>query len=186
MLRALRDRSSWREDLRSMALAVNVSGRDLLDRALPGDVRTFVGDVTPTSSLKLEVTESVLSADPALIERTANELHALGIGLSIDDFGTGGSSLTHLARLPVSEVKIDRSFVSMMRTDARRRAIVRSTIELAHALGSRVVAEGVEDRETWDLLADMGCDAAQGYLVARPMPPEALIAWVGSRSAAVN
>jgi EAL domain-containing protein (putative c-di-GMP-specific phosphodiesterase class I) len=105
------------------------------------------------------------------------QLHSSGIRISIDDFGTGYSSLVYLRRLPVDQIKIDRSFVSSMLHDENATTIVRSTIDLGHSLGLEVVAEGVEDDETWALLADLGCDLAQGYALSRPMPAQELLRW---------
>ena len=102
----------------------------------------------------------------------------MGVPLSIDDFGTGYSSLGYLKRLPVHEIKIDKSFVINMASDENDATIVRSTIDLAHNLGLSVVAEGVENQEAWDQLRDLGCDAAQGYHIGRPMPAEAIEVWM--------
>jgi EAL domain-containing protein (putative c-di-GMP-specific phosphodiesterase class I) len=124
--------------------------------------------------LRIEVTESTLMADTTRAEDVLERLAAMGIGISVDDFGTGYSSLGYLKRLPVDEIKIDRSFVRQMREDKTDATIVASTIGLAHSLGLRVVAEGVEDRATWDELARLGCDMAQGYYLSRPLPPEQL------------
>ncbi len=107
-------------------------------------------------------------------------LREMGVRIAIDDFGTGYSSLSYLKRLPVDEIKIDRSFIRDMATDDDDMAIVRSTIALGHDLGLSVVAEGMEDGATWDLLADVGCDIAQGYFVARPMAAQQLVAWLHS------
>jgi diguanylate cyclase (GGDEF)-like protein len=188
LLRAIRDSASWEGALRDTSIAVNLSGRDLLDPALAATVRMFLGPGGRTRPLTVEVTERVLLADPALIRGTVMALGDLGVGFSIDDFGTGGSSLAHLVQLPVAELKIDGSFVAGMRADPKRRAVVRSTIELAHALGSHVVAEGIEDAETWALLTEMRCDAGQGYYIARPMPAEELTKWIatGAWSAPVS
>ena len=105
-------------------------------------------------------------------------LAALGVHLAVDDFGSGYSSLAYLKKLPVDELKIDKGFVREMATDETDRAIVASTVGMGHALGLRVVAEGIEDQATWELLAGMGCDVAQGYYVARPLPPDALVRWL--------
>ena len=104
----------------------------------------------------------------------------LGVDLSLDDFGTGYSSLVHLKRLPVSEIKVDRSFVQRMTVDADDAAIVRSIVDLAHSLGLRVVAEGVETAETWRALEAMGCDLAQGYLISRPVPGDEVTQWLSA------
>jgi EAL domain-containing protein (putative c-di-GMP-specific phosphodiesterase class I) len=119
-------------------------------------------------------------ADPERALAIVARLSALGVRIAIDDFGTGYSSLAYLKKLPVDELKIDRSFVSDMCADASDRAIVRSTIDLAHNLGLRVVAEGVEDAATWQLLNQLGCDEAQGYHLGRPAAPAALSTWVAS------
>ena len=113
-----------------------------------------------------------------------SRLDAMGVQLAIDDFGVGYSSLAYLKRLPVSEIKIDRSFVMNMENDDNDRVIVRSTIDLGRNLGLRVVAEGVEDEATWDALAALNCDQAQGYWLSRPIPADQIPAWLGERSAA--
>ena len=132
----------------------------------------------PASALKLEITEHVLMADPARMTHALEALGRLGVDLSLDDFGTGYSSLVHLKRLPVSEIKVDRSFVARMTTDADDGAIVRSIVDLAHSLGLRVVAEGVETVETWRALDALGCDLAQGYLISRPVPGAEATRWL--------
>jgi EAL domain-containing protein (putative c-di-GMP-specific phosphodiesterase class I) len=109
---------------------------------------------------------------------TLARLDRLGIAIALDDFGTGYSSMLHLRRLPLKEVKIDRSFVLGVATDPDDAAIVRSMIDLARALGLRIVAEGVEDERTWRMLVEAGCDLAQGWYFARPMPPERLLEWL--------
>ncbi len=117
-------------------------------------------------------------ADPRRVLDTISRLHRIGVAIALDDFGTGYSSLQHLRRLPLSEVKVDRSFVLGMADDPDDAAIVRSMIELAGALGLRVVAEGVEDERTWRSLHAAGCDLAQGWFYARPMPADELTAWL--------
>ena len=118
--------------------------------------------------------------DPERARETLERLAAIGVGLSVDDFGTGYSSLAHLKRLPVDTIKIDKSFVLDMAEDEADEAIVRSTIELAHNLGLRVVAEGVESAATWLRLAALGCDLAQGFHLARPLPAESVLALLES------
>ena len=132
----------------------------------------------------MEITETALMADPRRVLTTVRQLVDLGVGLSLDDFGTGYSSLLQLRRLPLSEVKIDRSFVQRMADDPDNEAIVRSTIDLSHALGLRVVAEGVEDDAVARLLADAGCDIAQGWRYGRPMPADGLTYWLARRHTA--
>jgi EAL domain-containing protein (putative c-di-GMP-specific phosphodiesterase class I) len=139
----------------------------------------------PAKALQLEITEHVLMADPGRISQALEALGRLGVALSLDDFGTGYSSLVHLKRLPVSEIKIDRSFVHRMTHDADDAAIVRSIVELGHALGLRVVAEGVETPETWVALQALRCDAAQGWLVSPALPADDLTPWLQRRTEAV-
>ena len=130
-------------------------------------------------ALKLEITEHVLMADPGRMTAALESMDRLGVDLSLDDFGTGYSSLVHLRRLPVSEIKVDRSFVQRMTSDADDAVIVRSIVDLAHSLGLRVVAEGVETVDTWRALQALGCDLAQGFLISRPLPGDQLTRWLG-------
>ena len=128
--------------------------------------------------LVLEITESTLMTDPARAQRVLRALDALGVRISIDDFGTGYSSLARLKELPVHELKIDRAFVTSMQTIHSDAVIVRSTIDLARNLGLAVVAEGVEDGSVLNELSDLGCDAAQGYYLSRPVPAAELLSWL--------
>ena len=129
-------------------------------------------------ALILEVTESAMMSDPETALRVLSRLHEMGVTLSIDDFGTGYSSLAYLQKLPVSELKIDRSFVQHMADRPQDRKIVRSIIDLAHNLEMRVVAEGIEDQRSLDMLVSMGCDYGQGFYIARPMPAGQLNGWL--------
>jgi diguanylate cyclase (GGDEF)-like protein len=168
----------WGQGLRVQA-AVNVSARDLYDRDFADFLRQrLVEHGVPPRALMVEVTEGVLMADPGRAATTLLSLADIGVGVSLDDFGTGYSSLVHLKRLPVSEVKIDRSFVMRMDVHEDDAAIVRSIIDLASALGLRVVAEGVETQEAWDRLAVYGCDAAQGWYLSKALPAEQVTAWL--------
>jgi diguanylate cyclase (GGDEF)-like protein len=157
-------------------LSINLSTRDLLDQELPVRLaaRLERHRVRP-ERLCLEITESAIMDDPHRSQNTLQRLHQLGVKLSIDDFGTGYSSLAYLKQLRVDELKIDRSFVGSMESDAGAAMIVRSTIELGHNLGLQVVAEGVETERSWRLLGQWGCDEAQGYLISRPVPAETVI-----------
>jgi EAL domain-containing protein (putative c-di-GMP-specific phosphodiesterase class I) len=128
--------------------------------------------------VELEITESVIMVEPARALETLTRLSRMGIFLSIDDFGTGYSSLSYLKKLPVNAVKIDKSFVIHMTEDPDDAQIVRSTIELAHNLGLKVIAEGVETREVWDQLLALGCDEAQGYYMSRPLPAQEMTRWL--------
>ncbi|MCW3844071.1 EAL domain-containing protein [Micromonospora yasonensis] len=163
----------------TLRAALNVSVRDLHT----GEIADQIADrlarygVHP-DRLQVEITEGALMADPRRVLASISHLHRIGVGIALDDFGTGYSSLQHLRRLPLSEVKVDRSFVLGMAEDPDDAAIVRSMIELAGALGLRVVAEGVEDERTWRLLHAAGCDVAQGWFHARPMPAQELATWL--------
>ncbi len=152
-------------------ISVNLSTRDLMDQDLPAKIdRILQRHRVPASALCLEITESAIMDDPQRAEATLNTLSSAGFKLSIDDFGTGYSSLAYLKRLPVDELKIDKSFVMAMETDEDDAKIVRSTIDLAHNLGLTVVAEGVENAAVLQRLTELRCDEAQGYHMARPMP----------------
>jgi diguanylate cyclase (GGDEF)-like protein/PAS domain S-box-containing protein len=175
---ALRQQHAWRAEGIDLTVAVNISGRSLGARSsLPDAVRQLTEAwSTPPGRLILELTESALieSSAPEILSR----LHGMGETLSIDDFGTGYSSLAYLQRLPVDELKIDKSFVTGLSTAGDDAVIVRSTIDLAHNLGLTVVAEGVEDEAAKEMLVGYGCDRAQGYFFARPCPADEFIAWL--------
>ncbi|MGC4845651.1 putative bifunctional diguanylate cyclase/phosphodiesterase [Micromonospora sp. DT15] len=159
--------------------ALNVSVRDLHTGEIADQIADRLARYgVPAERLQVEITEGALMADPRRVLATISRLHRIGVAIALDDFGTGYSSLQHLRRLPLSEVKVDRSFVLGMADDTDDAAIVRSMIELAGALGLRVVAEGVEDERTWRMLHAAGCDAAQGWFYARPMPAEELVTWL--------
>lgn len=168
-------------------ISVNLSTRDLLDQFLPELFLTLLDKhQISASAFCLEITESSIMDDPVRALVTLERLHATGVELSIDDFGTGYSSLAYLKRLPVDELKIDKSFVLKMETDPDDIKIVRSTIDLAHNLGLRVVAEGIETEQAYQLLAKMGCDQGQGYYMSRPIPVSQLDAWLAQWKAPVT
>jgi diguanylate cyclase (GGDEF)-like protein len=170
----------WRAGV-EVSVSVNVSVRDLTDTSFADTVaRLLQSHELPPRALTLEITEHVLMADPARMAAALTAMDRLGVELSLDDFGTGYSSLVHLKRLPVSEIKVDRSFVRRMTADSDDAVIVRSIVDLGHSLGLRVVAEGVETVDTWRALEALGCDLAQGYLVSRPMPGEELARWLAT------
>ncbi len=176
---SLRQAAEWQAAGVRVQTAVNISVRDLHDVAFPEFLRAGLArHGVPASLLQLEITEGVLMSDPTRAAATLRALAALGLELSLDDFGTGYSSLVHLKRLPVSEIKIDRSFVQRMLVQEEDAAIVRTIIELGRALGLRVVAEGVETAEAWERLAALGCAAAQGYYLSRPMPAALATPWL--------
>jgi EAL domain-containing protein (putative c-di-GMP-specific phosphodiesterase class I) len=175
-VRACRD---WLTAGHGMSVAVNLSARCLLDLHLPDDVaRTLATCAVPANRLVLEITESAIMSDPARALEILNRLNDLGVRLSIDDFGTGYSSMAYLKNLPVHELKVDRSFVTHMRQQQGERVIVRSAVDLAHNLGLQVIAEGVEDEETWRELDQLGCDAVQGYHLGRPMSITQFTTWL--------
>ncbi|MEP7297477.1 MAG: EAL domain-containing protein [Burkholderiales bacterium] len=164
-----------------LTLSVNLSTRDLLDPDLPQKFDALlVKHRVPAEAYCLEITESAIMDDPTRALATLNRLSALGFRLSIDDFGTGYSSLAYLKRLPVDELKIDKSFVMSMEKDLDDAKIVRSTIDLAHNLGLTVVAEGVENAKAWEMLRELACDEAQGYHMGRPMPATDFAAWAAA------
>jgi len=174
----------WRDQGLATGVAVNLSVRNLLEPGLAERVgRLLAASGLPAGQLTLEITEGAVMTDPAAAIAVLHQLAAAGVQLSIDDFGTGYSSLAYLKRLPVDEVKLDKSFVLAMTSDPDDAAIVRSTVELARNLGLRMVAEGVEDRETWDALAAMGCELAQGYHLAAPMPAAEATRWLAANGA---
>ncbi len=184
---SLRRRATWARDGHDLHVAVNVSPNVLLDGELPEIVARLLAQTgTPPHALTLEITEGTILADPAGSRVILERLHALGLKLSIDDFGTGYSSLGRLRELPIHEVKIDKSFVQGSATDHRDRAVVRSAVQLGHALDLEVVAEGVEDAETNSYLAQEGCDAVQGYWLSRPLPPDGFAQWLANYSSRVG
>jgi diguanylate cyclase (GGDEF)-like protein len=175
---------AWRDQGVVTGMSVNLSVRNLLEPGLVDRVdRLLAGVGVPPGLLTLELTEGAVMTDPDATIAVLHQLSGAGVRLSIDDFGTGYSSLAYLKQLPVDEVKLDKAFVMGMTVDADDEAIVSSTIELAHNLGLRIVAEGVEDRETWDALAVLGCELAQGHYVAPPMAAEAATRWLWERRA---
>jgi diguanylate cyclase (GGDEF)-like protein len=169
----------WRAAGMELSVAVNLSARNLIETDLVERVRGLLGrHDLPPSALVLEITESTIMADPVQVTQVVRRLRDEGLAVSIDDFGTGYSSLAHLRHLPVSEIKIDKSFVFGMLEDPHDATIVRSAIELAHNLHLTAVAEGVESAGARDALATLGCDVAQGYYFARPMAPRDFTAWL--------
>jgi diguanylate cyclase (GGDEF)-like protein len=174
--------ADWRRRGHDISIAVNLSTRSLHDADLVEEVaRLLRRHDVPASRLTLEVTEGSVMADPTRAIALLQELRDHGVRLSVDDFGTGYSSLSYLKRLPVHEVKIDRSFVTGLRDNSDDVAIVRAIVDLGRHLGLEVVAEGVEDQETWDLLSSMGCHLVQGWHLGRAMPTEDFLPWLRAR-----
>jgi diguanylate cyclase (GGDEF)-like protein len=177
--KSLRDLASWRAQNHQLSVAVNLSVSNLQDVELPQLVELQLAiHGIPAHALVLEITENILMADAERSGQVLDRLRAIGVLLSVDDYGTGYSSLAYLQALPVDELKLDRSFVTHMSSDPRAATIVRSTIELSHQLGMLMVAEGVEDAAALQMLRKAGCDVAQGYHIARPMPAEQLTQWL--------
>jgi diguanylate cyclase (GGDEF)-like protein len=171
--------AKWAAEGLNLRASLNVSVRDLHTGEIVAQLSSRLTEYgVPADRIQLEITEGALMADPRRILATIARVSALGVAISLDDFGTGYSSLQHLRRLPLTEVKVDRSFVLGMVSDSDDAAIVRSTIELARALNLRVVAEGVENEPTWRLLVEAGCCVAQGWFFSRPMPGDELIGWL--------
>jgi diguanylate cyclase len=176
---ALRHQQLWRRAGRELPVAVNISMLNLLDPAFPADVVALLDRWgAPASSLGLEITEHTVVADRVRVEEVLRWLAEHGVTIAIDDFGTGYSSLALLRRLPLHGIKIDRSFVQAMTSDHDDAVIVRSTIELAHNLGLKVIAEGVATSDIYEELLRLGCDVAQGFYLGAALPPQELAQWL--------
>lgn len=168
----------WQKQGTALPIAVNLSAKNLRDESLVARIRQLHQNFSiPQGFLELEITETALMDDAQLAMRVLQELKDEGVRLYIDDFGTGYSSLSYLQKLPVDFIKIDQSFIRGMSIDKDSGLIVRSTIDLTHDLGRKTVAEGVETQGDWDRLAQLGCDVAQGYFIARPMPSDQFVVW---------
>jgi EAL domain-containing protein (putative c-di-GMP-specific phosphodiesterase class I) len=171
----------WSACGRPVSVAVNLAARSLLDRQLPHDVAAVLARHSlPPDRLVLEITESTATSELEVVEEVLARLRRLGVALSVDDFGTGYSSLAFLQRTAVNELKVDRSFVIGMLESDSDRALVRTTVQLAHSIGARAVAEGVEDAAMADALRQLGCDMAQGYWLSRPVPAAELRVLLGA------
>ena len=180
----LAQQSKWRADGLVMPVAVNLSPTTLHNTDFPDQVGDLLRKWGITADhLVFEITESSIMSDVARATETVNRLDRMGVRISIDDFGTGYTSLAYIRKLPVSEIKVDKSFVLNMQESNDDAVIVRSVVDLGHNLGLDVVAEGVEDRATWDMLTQLGCTTAQGYYICRPVDPVAMAAWVHSHGA---
>ncbi len=165
----------------NFGISVNIAARDLVDEAKLVDFIRNKGASRSLRGLRLEITETGVIQDHDHTQRVIAMLREAGIHCAVDDFGTGYASLSYLSKFAIEEVKLDRSFIRNMLENSRDQAIIASTIELAHTLGLKVTAEGIEDRETLQALAEMGCDTAQGYVIARPIPATELYPMMGRR-----
>jgi diguanylate cyclase len=178
---ALKQHATWSEKGLFIPIAVNLSPVTLHEQDFANQVHRLLQKwEVPSKGLTLEITESAIMSDVARATETVNHLHDMGLKISIDDFGTGYTSLSYIRRLPVSEIKVDKSFVLNMREVNDDAVIVRSIVELGHNLGLAVVAEGIEDQETWDLLSDLKCNQAQGYFISKPVLADEFHDWVMS------
>ena len=182
--RALRQMVRWRERGLDIGVSVNLSPRNLIEDELPAKIAGLLREhrIEP-ERLTIEVTENATMSDPDRAVKLLHALRAVGVRVSIDDFGTGNASITYLTRLPASELKIDRSLVAGICESTRAEAILRSTVDLAHYLDLTAVAEGIEQADVLERLVDLGCDTGQGYLFARPLPASELVAWIERRPA---
>ncbi len=177
--RGIRDLSEWRAKGFELTVALNLSVRNFFDQTLPTYIAQLLSDYkVPGDQLCLEITESEVMADRALARTALSAFRSLGVKISIDDFGTGFSSLSQLQQLPIDEIKVDQSFVSGMIDNPQDAVIVRSIIDLAHNLGLEIVAEGAEDEVQLAALRSLGADRAQGYVISRPLPPDEFIPWL--------
>jgi diguanylate cyclase (GGDEF)-like protein len=179
---ALEQAREWSDEGIWLPIAVNVAAEDVLDPRFPGEIEGLLAatGVAP-ELLRIEITESAPIADVVLVAATLRRLRATGVQVSLDDFGTGYSALAYLRQLDLDELKLDRALVADVHGDAAGAAVVRAAVELAHTLGLRVVAEGIEDAESWRLLGVLGCDAGQGFHLGRPMPAYELALWLARR-----
>ena len=183
---ALAQAKTWLDAGQPLMVSVNLSARNLLDEGLPHEVAGLLASTgVPAELLELEVTESAIMTEPVRAQRLLEALAALGVRLSIDDFGAGYTSLGQLKHLPVTELKIDKSFVMTMTEDTSNSLIVHSVVDLGHNLGLTIVAEGVESAAALAVLADFDCDIAQGYHLSRPIPIAAFDSWYAARRVAL-
>jgi EAL domain-containing protein (putative c-di-GMP-specific phosphodiesterase class I) len=181
---ALEAAGRWWAD-QQVAVSVNLTAANVTDLDLPSKVAAALHrHGLPPHALTLELVEDTLMADPERGRAVLGDLRRLGVRTSIDDYGTGYSSLAYLRNLPADELKLDRSLTADVDSDPRAAAIVRHTVALAHELGLSLLAEGVEDAQTGAVLAGLGCDVAQGYAIARPMPVEDFLVWLGDAASA--
>jgi EAL domain-containing protein (putative c-di-GMP-specific phosphodiesterase class I) len=177
---ALRQCHLWRQAGIELSVAVNISARNL-ETTLPQQISDLLRNYDlPSKALQIEITEGTIMRDPVHAKELLNRLSKIGIKIAIDDFGTGYSSLSYLSKLPVDQIKIDRSFVMNLTADENAGVIVRSTIDLGHQLGLEVIAEGVENEEIMSRLRALGCDCAQGYYISRPLKAPELTTWLAN------
>lgn len=176
---ALKQIKVWQNKGLNLVVSINLSTRNLMDYTFPSHIERMLAQYkVPPQLLEIEITESTLIGDPERALHVINRIHKIGVRFAIDDFGTGYSSLSYLKRLPIDTLKIDRSFIHDMLTDEQDAVIVRSTLGLAHSFGLEVVAEGVEDQATLEVLRTLQCEQAQGFLISRPVPHAEFELWL--------
>jgi diguanylate cyclase (GGDEF)-like protein len=176
---ALAQCERWRKEGRDLSMAINISAVNIQDPEFPDEVAALLKQFdVPPSSIELEVTETAVMTEPERAVACIKKLSALGLQIAIDDFGTGYSSMSYLKELLVAKIKIDRSFVKDMAVNHNDAVIVRSTVELGHNLGMKVIAEGVESEKVWERLKALGCDSAQGYYMSHPIPADEFVDWL--------
>lgn len=179
---AFRHAAKWQQGSRGFAVSINLSTKDLNDPELPDVIAGILAKTgARPEGLIFEITEGSIMADPVRVLIVVERLRGMGFEFSIDDFGTGYSSLAYLKKLPVSELKIDKSFVMDMKFSQNDSVIVRATIDLAHNMGLKVTAEGIEDKESLEMLRNFGCDIGQGYFFSKPLPEEEFSVWLDQR-----
>jgi diguanylate cyclase (GGDEF)-like protein len=184
---AVKQCRAWMDEGMALSVAVNLSARNLHDPTLIDVIRSAIDrHQIPAGLLQFEITESAMMHDPLAAQKNLNRINDLGVGLAIDDFGTGYSSLSYLRSIPADELKIDKSFILGMSENRDNFVIVQSTIRMAHNLGKRLVAEGVEDQGSLDKLIAMGCDIVQGYHFCRPVPAAELSSWVSNHNQEIS
>ncbi len=177
--KALHQSEAWYKSGLNLTVAVNISSLSIQDPEFPDQLADLLKSVSiPVSQLELEITETAVMTGTMRAVECIKRLHELGLQIAIDDFGTGYSSMSRLKELLVAQIKIDKSFVKDMAVNHNDAMIVRSTVELGHSLGMKVIAEGVEDQAAWDKLKTLNCDSAQGYYMSRPIPPEKFSVWL--------
>jgi diguanylate cyclase len=180
---ALSQLAAWRQIGLELDMSVNLSVCNLHDPTLPPHIASLLKTyATPDGALTVEVTESATMADTDRALRVLDALRGLGVGVSIDDFGSGHASIAYLARLPATELKIDRSLITRMCESPRDEAIVRTTVDLARHLDLSVVAEGIETIDVAERLTEIGCETGQGYFISRPLPHDELMEWLRKRT----
>jgi len=178
---AMKQTQEWSSQGFAFPIAVNISAVNLQDKGFPESIAALIAEYeVPSHLLELEVTETAIMNDPIIAMENIRKLSCIGIQMSIDDFGTGYSSMAYIQKLLVAKIKIDKSFVMDMGSQEKDEVIVRATIDLAHNLGLKAVAEGVENQEAWDKLSELGCDSAQGYFMSKPLTAEKFMEWVES------